>query len=63
MITTLLQQPKHYIVKRYYKQYLQNHLGLNMEFTEFMASKLRVSEPEATRVIRNWKNSNLTINK
>jgi hypothetical protein len=32
-----------------------------MEFTEFMANKLRVSEADAVKVIRNWKNTTITL--
>ena len=42
-------------VNLYCKQYLSNYRGLNMEFTEFMASKLRVTESDVVTVIRNWK--------
>ena len=54
MILTL-EQPAENIVHRYYKQYVHNHQGLNMEFTEFMANKLQVSEADAVKVIKNWK--------
>jgi len=43
------------IVSYYYKQYLNNHNSLNMEFTEFMAAKLGVSEASVVKVVRNWK--------
>tara|TARA_R110002153_G_scaffold76499_3_gene197025 strand:- start:315 stop:518 length:204 start_codon:yes stop_codon:yes gene_type:complete len=49
------------IVSHYYKQYLNNHQGLNMEFTEFMASKLGVSESDAVKVIRSWKKTLITL--
>tara|TARA_R110000782_G_scaffold7396_2_gene24934 strand:- start:410 stop:610 length:201 start_codon:yes stop_codon:yes gene_type:complete len=61
--TTTLDQPKVNIVSHYHKQYLKNHIGLNMEFTEFMANKLRVSEADAVKVIRNWKNTTITLTK
>ncbi len=56
-----LDQPKENIVRHYYKQYLNNHRGLNMEFTEFMANKLQVSEADAVKVIKNWKNTSITL--
>jgi hypothetical protein len=49
------------IVSHYYKQYLNNYIGLNMEFTEFMAGKLGVSESDAVTVIRNWKKKKTLI--
>tara|TARA_R110000744_G_scaffold286458_1_gene397766 strand:- start:2657 stop:2857 length:201 start_codon:yes stop_codon:yes gene_type:complete len=59
--TTTLEQPKVGIVKHYYKQYMNNYRGLNMEFTEFMASKLSCSEAEAVQVIRQWKKTTITL--
>jgi len=58
---TTLEQPKVGIVKHYYKQYLNNHRGLNMEFTEFMASKLSCSESEAVQLIKQWKKTTITL--
>jgi hypothetical protein len=43
------------IVSHYHQQYLNNYRGLNMEFTEFMANKLGVSESDVVKVVRNWK--------
>jgi len=48
------------IVSWYYKQYLKNYRGLNMEFTEFMANKLGVSESDVVKVVRNWKKTLIT---
>jgi len=48
------------IVSHYYKQYLKNYRGLNMEFTEFMANKLGVSESDVVKVVRNWKKTLIT---
>jgi hypothetical protein len=47
------------IVSHYYKQYLNNYQSLNMEFTEFMASKLGVPEYIAARVVRKWKETKI----
>jgi len=48
------------LVQHYYRQYIQNYKGLNMEFAEFISSKLQLSEYESLAVIREWKN-NLAI--
>jgi len=48
------------IVSYYYKQYLNNYIGLNMEFTEFMATKLGVSESDVVKIVRNWKKTSIT---
>ena len=48
------------IVSWYYKQYLKNYRGLNMEFTEFMANKIGVSESDVVKVVRNWKKTLIT---
>jgi len=48
-------------VNHYYKQYLKNYRGLNMEFAEFMASKLGVSEPDAIKAVRDWKETLITL--
>jgi hypothetical protein len=61
MHNTTLVQPKENIVHHYYKQYINNYQGLNMEFAEFMANKLQVSEADAVKVIRNWKNTTITL--
>jgi hypothetical protein len=61
MQNTTLEQPTENIVSHYYKQYLNNHRGLNMEFTEFMANKPQVSEADAVKVIKNWKNTSITL--
>jgi hypothetical protein len=47
-------------VSYYYKQYLNNYIGLNMEFTEFMATKLGVSESDVVKIVRNWKKTAIT---
>jgi len=43
------------IISHYCLQYQNNYSCLNMEFMEFMASKLEVSESDAVKAIRNWK--------
>jgi len=55
MLDTTIEVKKVNIVSNYYKQYLNNYKGLNMEFTEFMASKLGVSEHATVSIVRNWK--------
>ena len=51
---TTLEKP---LIKRYYQQYLNNHKNLNMEFGEWMASKLDITEHEAVVVIKEFKNN------
>lgn len=42
-------------VKKYYRQYINNYKAFNMEFTEFLSTKLGISEHEATRVVKDLK--------
>ena len=49
-------------VEFYFKQYIKNHNSLNMEFHEFIASKLNCTENHAVQVIRTWKNNKQLIN-
>lgn len=43
-------------------QYKRNHKSLNMEFIEFVADKLKVSETSAARIIKEYKREELQIN-
>ena len=49
-------------VEFYYQQYMKNYRSLNIEFSEFIASKLRCTETHAVRVIKTWKNNKQLIN-
>ena len=42
-------------IQMYYTQYINNHQILNMEFQEFIGSKLKITDNAALRVIKNWK--------
>ena len=41
--------------RKYLQQYLSNSIQLNMEFSEFLASKLQISESEALKLITKQK--------
>jgi len=49
-------------VEFYYQQYIKSYGSLNIEFSEFIAGKLRCTENHAVRVIRTWKNNKQLIN-
>ena len=49
-------------VEIYFKQYIKSYDSLNMEFHEFIASKLNCTESHAVRVIKTWKQNKQLIN-
>ena len=49
-------------VEFYFKQYIKSYDSLNIEFHEFIASKLNCTENHAVQVIRTWKNNKQLIN-
>ena len=49
-------------VEFYYQQYMKSYVSLNLEFSEFIAGKLRCTEHHAVQVIRTWKNNKQLIN-
>jgi len=50
-------------VDYYYRQYVQNYKGLNMDFTEFISTKLGLSEQDSLKVIHEWKGKLLSLTK
>jgi hypothetical protein len=51
------------MVHYYYRQYIQNYKGLNMDFTEFISTKLGLSEQDSLKVIHEWKGNLLSLTK
>jgi hypothetical protein len=49
-------------VEIYFKQYIRNYCSMNMEFAEFIASKLNCTENHAVHVIKTWKQNKQLIN-
>jgi hypothetical protein len=44
-------------IKKYYRQYINNYKAFNMEFTEFLSTKLGISEHDALRVVKELKST------
>ena len=44
-------------IRKYYRQYINNYKALNMEFAEFLSTKLGISEHEAIRVVKESKST------
>ena len=49
-------------IQFYFKQYIKSHKNFNIEFSEFVASKLGCTEIHAVQLIKTWKNSKQLIN-
>jgi len=49
-------------VEFYFKQYIKSYKSFNMEFSEFIASKLGCTEIHAVQLIKTWKESKQLIN-
>ena len=49
-------------VEFYFKQYIKSYKSFNIEFSEFIASKLRCTENHAVHVIKTWKQNKQLIN-
>tara|TARA_Y100001972_G_C7432164_1_gene222425 strand:+ start:181 stop:351 length:171 start_codon:yes stop_codon:yes gene_type:complete len=46
-------------IEFYYQQYVKNHSTLNMDFCEFLSTKIKCSEARTFRIIRKWKKEKL----
>jgi len=55
--TTTIQLDNTKQLNRYHRQYLKNYKTLNMEFVEWISSKLNTTEQEAVTMIKEWKNN------
>jgi hypothetical protein len=44
-------------IQFYFKQYIKDYKNFNMEFSEFIASKLECTEIHAVQLIKTWKES------
>ena len=42
-------------IKKYYRQYINNYKSFNMEFTEFICTKLNITEREAIQLVKESK--------
>ena len=49
-------------IQFYFKQYIKGYKNFNMEFSEFIASKLGCTEIHAVQLIKTWKESKQLIN-
>jgi len=49
-------------IQFYFKQYIKSHKNFNIEFSEFIASKLGCSEHKALSLIKTWKKTKQLIN-
>ena len=44
-------------IKKYYKQYINNYKSFNMEFAEFLSTKLGITERESLLLVRKAKST------
>jgi len=44
-------------IRKYFRQYINNYKALNMEFTEFICTKLRITEREAILLVKESKST------
>ena len=44
-------------IKKYYRQYINNYKALNMEFAEFLSTKLGITERESLLLVRKAKST------
>ena len=44
-------------IQKYYRQYVKNYKALNMEFAEFLGTKLGISEHDAIMAIKELKST------
>ena len=44
-------------IKKYYRQYINNYKALNMEFAEFLSTKLGISEHDAIMAVKELKST------
>ena len=44
-------------IKKYYRQYINNYKALNMEFSEFLSTKLGITEHDAVMVVKELKST------
>nr|QPI16233.1 MAG: hypothetical protein NIOZUU157_00116 [Virus NIOZ-UU157] len=49
-------------IQFYYNQYIKSYKSFNLEFSEFIASKLGCTEVRAVQLIKTWKKSKQLIN-
>ena len=51
------------VIHYYYDQYVRNYRSLNMDFTEFISTKLGLSEQDSLKLIHEWKRNLLSLTK
>ena len=44
-------------IKKYYRQYINNYKSFNMEFAEFLSTKLGITERESLLLVRKAKST------
>jgi hypothetical protein len=49
-------------IQFYFDQYIKSYKNFNLEFSEFIASKLGCTEAHAVQLIKTWKKSKQLIN-
>jgi len=49
-------------IQFYYNQYIKSYKSFNLEFSEFISSKLGCTETHAVHLIKTWKKSKQLIN-
>jgi hypothetical protein len=49
-------------IQFYFNQYIKSYKSFNLEFSEFIASKLGCTEAHAVQLIKTWKENKQLIN-